>query len=142
MGWSDLNNTLVVAGPGFERARPGTSAIRTRNAAGIVDVSPTILHLFGIAAPASMEGRVLLEALAEGGMGDGHVRPLASTLRTAWSDALLGRRYVRTGLVTEWLADGSSYFVGLRTLEFAFRGSERPGAADRRQDPSTLKRTG
>lgn len=37
------------------------------------------------------------------------------------SDVLLGSRQVRTGLVTEVLGDGSSYFVGLRTHDVPAR---------------------
>lgn len=114
MGWSDLNNTLVLAGPSVERARAGAAALRTPNAAGIVDVSPTILHLLGVTAPASMRGRVLEEALVQGGRRDGRVRRRRSRTNVAWTDVQLGARLVRTGLVTEQLG-ASSYFVGLET---------------------------
>ncbi len=41
--------------------RPGTMV-----EAEIVDVCPTVLHLLGVAAPADLDGRVLLEAIAPG----------------------------------------------------------------------------
>ncbi len=54
----DMNNTLVAHGPGFKR---GTiSDVPSGN----IDVAPTILWLLGMKAPATMDGRVLHEALA------------------------------------------------------------------------------
>ncbi|MGC4084406.1 MAG: hypothetical protein QM736_20400 [Vicinamibacterales bacterium] len=56
----DVHNTLMAAGPDF-RAR-ATSAVPTSNA----DLAPTLLHLLGIAVPASMTGRVIDEGLVSG----------------------------------------------------------------------------
>ena len=47
---------LIVAGPGV---RPGTRIEQAR----IVDVAPSLLHLLGVALPATMDGRVLSNAL-------------------------------------------------------------------------------
>ena len=56
----DIHNTLFAAGPDFrERA---SSDLPTAN----VDLAPTILHLLGIAAPSTMSGRVIDEALRGG----------------------------------------------------------------------------
>jgi arylsulfatase A-like enzyme len=115
LGWSDLNNTLVVSGPSFERALPGAAPLRTRNAAGIVDVAPTILQLLGAPVPRSMQGRVLREALAElGGVGNGTVEHVRSSRNVAIADVILGSRTIRTELETEH-AGGVDYHVALRT---------------------------
>jgi phosphonoacetate hydrolase len=114
LGWTDLNNTLVVAGPSFERAAPGAAPLQSANAAGLVDVAPTILHLLGASRPATSQGRVLSEALAPGGIRTGTVSQLPSTRTTAAADVRLGQRLVRTELVTEQV-DDVDYFVELRT---------------------------
>ncbi len=49
-GLHELDGVLVLAGPGIKGAGPAE--------ADIVDVAPTVLGLLGIAAPASMEGKV------------------------------------------------------------------------------------
>jgi len=60
---------------------------------------------------------VLLEALSDAGARDGSVDALRSRRRVDWTDVLLGSRRIRTGLVTEVLDDGRSYFIGLLTRE-------------------------
>ena len=57
----DMHNTLVAAGPDFKRA------FINETASGNIDVAPTILHLLGVKPPKPMDGRVLREALADGG---------------------------------------------------------------------------
>ncbi len=114
LGWSDINNTLVVNGPSFERALPGAAPLRTRNAAGIVDVAPTILQLLGAPVPRSMQGRVLREAIAELGVGNGIVERMRSTRNVAIADVILRSRTIRTELETEH-AGGVDYNIGLRT---------------------------
>jgi len=56
----ELRNTLLAAGPSF---RSGTLA----GAAGIADIAPTVCRILGIPAAREWNGRVLTEALAEGG---------------------------------------------------------------------------
>lgn len=114
LGWTDINNTLVVSGPSFDGSRRAAQPLRTPNAAGIVDIAPTILELFGVAAPASMQGRVLREALAELGIGDGRVARVKSTRSIAWQDVVLGARTIRTGLETEHVGS-TDYNVRLIT---------------------------
>jgi phosphonoacetate hydrolase len=114
LGWSDLNNALVVAGPSFERARAGQAPLRSANAAGIVDVAPTILELLGAPRARTMQGRVLREAMAPGGDRHGTVDELPAVRTTASADVRLGERLVRTELVTERV-DDTDYFVELRT---------------------------
>lgn len=53
----DMNNTLVAHGPDFKRG--AISDLPSGN----VDVAPTILHLLGVTPPATMDGRILHEAL-------------------------------------------------------------------------------
>jgi predicted AlkP superfamily pyrophosphatase or phosphodiesterase len=56
----DVHNTLMAAGPDLKRATQiGTPS-------GNVDLAPTLLTMLGIAVPASMQGRVLREALTNG----------------------------------------------------------------------------
>lgn len=57
----DMHNTLVAAGPDFKRA------FINETASGNIDVAPTVLHLLGVKPPKPMDGRVLREALADGG---------------------------------------------------------------------------
>ncbi|HTD66555.1 MAG TPA: alkaline phosphatase family protein [Candidatus Limnocylindria bacterium] len=54
----DMNNTLVATGPDFKKG------LINDMPTGNVDVAPTILWLLGVKPPASMDGRVLHEALA------------------------------------------------------------------------------
>jgi predicted AlkP superfamily phosphohydrolase/phosphomutase len=49
---------VILAGPGIRRG------VEIENAA-IVDLAPTILHCFGLSIPAEMDGRVLVQALAQ-----------------------------------------------------------------------------
>ena len=56
----ELHNWLAVGGSVFAGGRV------VECPSGIVDVLPTVLHLLGIAAPESVEGRVLHEAFDDG----------------------------------------------------------------------------
>jgi len=53
----DMRNTLIAAGPDFRRGQ--VDDLPTGN----VDLAPTILRIFGIAAPQQMDGRILSEAM-------------------------------------------------------------------------------
>ncbi len=57
---NELRSLCITSGSLFHQAR----SVATHS--GIIDVAPTILHGLGIAAPRTMEGRVLHEAFAEG----------------------------------------------------------------------------
>lgn len=61
LGRFDLHNTLIATGPDFKKGM--VDNLPTGN----VDLAPTILKILGITAPAPMDGRVLVEALASGG---------------------------------------------------------------------------
>jgi arylsulfatase A-like enzyme len=54
----DMNNTLVAGGPDFKHGFIDDTP------SGNIDVAPTVLRLLGMKPPASMDGRVLREALA------------------------------------------------------------------------------
>jgi predicted AlkP superfamily phosphohydrolase/phosphomutase len=82
---------LVTHGPQF---RPGAVLENV----GLEDVTPTILHLTGVAVPDDMDGRVLLEALtddhaaravvfAKGEGANGHGAPAAAPVYTADEEA-------------------------------------------------------
>ena len=66
-----INNTLIAWGEGIE------SGLVSDVPCGIVDVTPTVLHLLEIAPPDHMDGRVLHELLTGG--------PHPDTLRVARS---------------------------------------------------------
>lgn len=53
----DQRNTLVAAGPSFQKGK------RSQVASGNIDVAPTILHILGLKHPDGTDGRVLLESL-------------------------------------------------------------------------------
>jgi arylsulfatase A-like enzyme len=55
----DVHNTLVAAGPDFQRHV--TTTLPSAN----VDIAPTVLHVLGIETPHKFDGRVLLEAMEE-----------------------------------------------------------------------------
>jgi arylsulfatase A-like enzyme len=57
---NELRSLCVASGSLFAQAK------RVEAHSGIVDIAPTILHGLGIAAPQSMEGRVLHEAFIDG----------------------------------------------------------------------------
>ena len=55
---NEINNVMAAKGSLFKRA------FKSKTPAGIADIAPTILHLFGCEVPATMTGRVLSEALS------------------------------------------------------------------------------
>jgi arylsulfatase A-like enzyme len=55
----DMNNTLIANGPDFRRG--WTDEIPSGN----IDVAPTVLWILGLKTPEAMDGRVLVEALAD-----------------------------------------------------------------------------
>jgi arylsulfatase A-like enzyme len=56
----DIHNTLIAAGPAFK------SGVRSGVPSANPDVAPTALRILGIDPPATMTGRVLIEALVDG----------------------------------------------------------------------------
>ena len=56
----DIHNTLVAVGPDLK------AGVESAVPSGNVDFAPTFLHMLGIEIPASMQGRVLHEALRRG----------------------------------------------------------------------------
>jgi arylsulfatase A-like enzyme len=93
---NELRSLCMVSGSLFAQAR------RVATHSGIVDIAPTILHGLGIAAPQSMEGRVLHEAFIDGASntpdsvpekyetGAGHYRQVLHRARTGDSCYLDG----------------------------------------------------
>jgi arylsulfatase A-like enzyme len=74
----DVHNVLVASGPDLRQA------VTLTTPSSNVDFAPTFLTLLGIAVPASMEGRALLEAFRRGPDPDTlTVRPLRHTVGTA-----------------------------------------------------------
>lgn len=71
---------VILAGEGIR------GGVRIEDAA-IVDLAPTILHLYGLPIPAEMDGRVLAEALAQ--QGTAVVRPRQEAEANAAANAAL-----------------------------------------------------
>jgi len=57
----DMNNTLIASGPDFK------AGFVNELPSGNFDVAPTVARILGIDVKAAMEGRVLAEALVDGG---------------------------------------------------------------------------
>jgi arylsulfatase A-like enzyme len=53
----DLHNTLIAAGPDFQKGWVDHLP------SGNIDLAPTVLHILGVPSPERMDGRVLTEAL-------------------------------------------------------------------------------
>jgi arylsulfatase A-like enzyme len=60
MSKHELRNVLFATGPGFKQG------VKLDTPSGNIDLSPTVLRLLGISGEATMEGRVLEEALVNG----------------------------------------------------------------------------
>jgi predicted AlkP superfamily phosphohydrolase/phosphomutase/tetratricopeptide (TPR) repeat protein len=87
--WHREHGIFAGAGPQFARDQ-------LIHGAGLLDVTPTLLHLFGLPIGADMEGKVLLEAFAEPRppasvptWEDAAVMPVASVMSEQESRALL-----------------------------------------------------
>ena len=63
MSRHEMRNALIARGKGFR------SGERIQTPTGNTDIAPTILHLLGIDGGAAMDGRILIEALADGADG-------------------------------------------------------------------------
>jgi predicted AlkP superfamily pyrophosphatase or phosphodiesterase len=94
----DMHNTLVACGPSFRKGF--VNILPTGNA----DVAPTILSILGIKPTRRMEGRVLVEALAEPGR---KIPACVTTTRIAETevDGKRWRQYLKVSMV-----EGSVYF--------------------------------
>ena len=60
MSGHEMNNVLLAGGPSFR------TRTRIASPTGNVDIAPTVLELLGLPAPAEMDGRAVVEALARG----------------------------------------------------------------------------
>ena len=60
MSKHEMNNTLLAKGPRFKSQK------RIASPTGNVDIAPTVLRLLGIPIPDDMDGRAIVEALADG----------------------------------------------------------------------------
>ena len=92
----DIHSTLVAIGPDLK------AGVEIAVPSGNVDFAPTFLHTLGIEIPASMQGRVLHEALREG-PDPSEVAVEVSEVRVESAD----RRYRLTAIVSE--VDGRAY---------------------------------
>ena len=92
----DIHNALVAVGPDLK------AGVEIAVPSGNVDFAPTFLHTLGIEVPASMQGRVLHEALREG-PDPSEVAVEVSGVRVESADG----SYRLTAIVSE--VDGRSY---------------------------------
>jgi arylsulfatase A-like enzyme len=69
----DMHNMLIAAGPDFRHG--AEDQLPTGN----TDLTPTILHLLGVAASEKMDGRVLSEALADGRASEAETKMLTAS---------------------------------------------------------------
>ncbi|WP_396624581.1 alkaline phosphatase family protein [Luteitalea sp.] len=117
----DIHNTLIAAGPDIKRGA------RIDAPSGNVDLAPTLLQALGLAVPSTMQGRVLVEALAgQPAIAAAAVRTVEHTARTP------SGTYAVTARVSVVTVQGreSRYFDGASTTRPA---AEKAGpAADRR----------
>lgn len=101
----DIHNTLVALGPDFKQD------LRSGTPSGNLDLAPTLCALAGIAAPETMRGRILAEALRGGpDPDDMAVSEARHTAETTLED---GTRY-RMELV-ERIVNGTRYHAYTRT---------------------------
>jgi arylsulfatase A-like enzyme len=72
----EIHNTLIAAGPDLRQG------VRVDIPSGNVDFAPTFLHMMGIAAPTTMQGRPLVEAMRAGNTPSPTVRRFQHTVGT------------------------------------------------------------
>ena len=70
----DVHNTLVVAGPDFQKSL--TTSLPSAN----VDIAPTVLRILGLEPPQKLDGRVLAEAMDERA---GKIEALTKTIQAS-----------------------------------------------------------
>jgi arylsulfatase A-like enzyme len=116
----DVHNTLIAAGPDLK------SGVTIDTPSANVDFGPTFLHLFGIRAPTSFQGRVLEEALI------GSPLPDASAVRTA-DHVSSAPGYSLALTVSTVLAAGREYRYFDRTRVTRSEVADGSGAAPPRQ---------
>jgi len=102
----DIRNTMIAWGPHFRQGVLSTVPC------GIVDVTPTILHLLGIPVPDTMDGRVLAEWLHDGEPGSPEnvrTETRAATFQRNGHDVSHVAHYSLVGQHTylDWVSSGS-----------------------------------
>ncbi len=89
----DMHNTLVAGGPDFK------TGFINETPSGNIDVAPTVLHLLGVKPLKPMDGRVLTEALKNGGPAPA---PETKTVEAARDSGLFQwRQYLKYTTVGE-----------------------------------------
>ena len=113
----EIHNTLIAAGPDLKKG------VTISTSSGNVDFAPTFLHMLGIPAPATMQGRPLMEAMLAGGSQPPVVTPSQHTVTT--SDG----SYSQTAQFSTVRAGGKEY----RYLDSAkvTRSQVQPGKAEK-----------
>ena len=112
----EIHNTLIAAGPDIQQG------VTVSAPTGNVDFAPTFPHLLGVAAPRSMQGRVLFEGLRAGTKQNRtSVRTIHQTAATADGS------YRQTAYFSIVRSDGADY----RYLDYTqvTRSQKEPGDA-------------
>jgi arylsulfatase A-like enzyme len=120
----DVHNLLVGAGPDFPRGQSDDLP------SGNVDLAPTILRIIGLTPPQPMDGRILTEAMVNGGKArpDSKTTMLEATKnfsRGTWQQFLQISRVGSTVYVDE----GNGEFAGA-TVSPSSTATPAPGAHD------------
>jgi predicted AlkP superfamily pyrophosphatase or phosphodiesterase len=104
----DMHNTFIAAGPDFKRGETDDLA------SGNVDLAPTVLQILGVKLPSKMDGRILSEAMVNGGPAAANLKAETNTLEAVkdfesgiWRQSL---RISRVGS-TVYLDEGNGSFV-------------------------------
>jgi len=70
----DIHNMLIAAGPDFKRRE--TDDLPSGN----VDLTPTVLRILRVTPPQKLDGRILSEAMSNGGPASGAMKPETKTI--------------------------------------------------------------
>jgi arylsulfatase A-like enzyme len=111
LGRFDMHNTLIAAGPDFQRGR------MTDLPSGNVDLAPTILRILGIKPAQTLDGSVLSEAMVNIDPATQGLKPETKSIKAAkdfpsgtWQQSL---QISRVGS-TLYLDEGNGAFVPKR----------------------------
>jgi arylsulfatase A-like enzyme len=101
----DVHNTLIAAGPSFQRGAT------IRMPSGNIDIAPTVLHLLDVRAEEKLDGRVLREAFRDGKEDLSVVKSETLEARRAFGDEQW-RQYLKTSRVgdTIYFDEGNGSF--------------------------------
>ncbi|MDA1279986.1 MAG: alkaline phosphatase family protein [Chloroflexi bacterium] len=91
---AELHNTLIVSGPSFR------AGVESNLASGNIDIAPTVINLLNLPVSDQFEGRVLYEALRDGG-GDSLDEKMSQQTTTSPTPGIT----ITTVAATEYLCE-------------------------------------